>query len=95
MTEAMFQRVLERAEAQAAKKGPAKLPDERTITLYVASHGASMTVGNVVELSLVEGVIEAKNKKGELFLLAVEDVFGASITIEGERATGRKAGFIG
>ena len=79
----------------AGRLGPAKLPDERTITLYVASHGASMTVSNVVELSLVESVIEAKNKKGELFLLAVEDVFAASVAGEGERSLGRKAGFIG
>jgi hypothetical protein len=93
MTEAMFQRVLERAEAQSHKRGPAKLQD-KTVTLYVASHGATMTVSNVTELLLVESILEAKNRKGELFILALEDVYAASVNASDERGP-RKAGFVG
>jgi hypothetical protein len=95
MTEAMYQRVLERAEAQSAKKGPAKLPEDKSITLYVASHGASITVANVVELALSEGIVEARNRKGELFVLDLGDILAAAIHTSDERGTGRRAGFVG
>lgn len=95
MTEAMYQRILERAEAHASKKGPAKLPEEKTITLYVTSHGASITVSNVVEISLADGIVEAKNRKGELFILGLDDILAAAINANDERGTGRRAGFVG
>ncbi len=95
MTEAMFQRVLDRAEAQTQKRGPAKLPEEKALTLYVASYGAAMTVTNIVELSLVEGVVEAKNKKGEIYLLSLETLIAASISAGDDKGGMRRAGFIG
>ncbi|MBM4357485.1 MAG: hypothetical protein FJ096_05170 [Deltaproteobacteria bacterium] len=95
MTEAMYLRVLERAEAQTPKKGPAKLPEDRTITLYVAGNGASITVANVVELALADGIIEARNRKGELFVLGLADVLAAAVHTSDERGTGRRAGFVG
>lgn len=95
MTESMYQRVLERAEAQTPKKGPAKLPEDRTITLYVASNGASITIANVIELGLFEGMIEAKNRKGEQFILGLDNVVAAAIHTSDERGTGRRAGFVG
>lgn len=95
MTEAMFQRVLERAEAQTPKKGPAKLPEEKTMTLYVASQGASISVAHVVEVALADGIVEARNRKGELFVLSLGDVLAAAIQTSDERGTGRRAGFVG
>ncbi len=95
MTDAMYQRMLERAEAQTPKKGPAKLPDEKTITLYVATQGASITVSNVIELVLSDGIVEAKNRKGELFILALADVLAAAIHANDDRGAGRRAGFVG
>lgn len=95
MTEAMYQRMLERAEAHAGKKGPAKLPEEKSITLYVTAHGASITVANVIELSEADGIVEAKNRKGELFILALDDILAAAIQASDERGTGRRAGFVG
>ena len=95
MTDAMYQRMLERAEAQSSKKGPSKLPDEKTITLYVTSHGTSITVSNVIELALSEGIVEAKNRKGELFIHGLGDILAAAINANDERGAGRRAGFVG
>ncbi len=95
MTEAMYQKLLARAEATTPKRGPSKLPEGTTATLYAASQGASLTVAQIVELSLVEGVVEAKNKKGETFLIALDHVFGASLASTEDRGAGRKAGFVG
>jgi hypothetical protein len=95
MTEAMYLRVLERAEAQTPKKGPAKLPEEKSMTLYVASNGASITVAHVVELSLADGIVEARNRKGEWFVLALADILAAAVHTSDERGTGRRAGFVG
>lgn len=95
MTESMYQRILERADAQSAKKGPAKLPEEKSITLYIGSHGASITVANVIELALADGIVEARNRKGELFVLGLGDVLAAAIQTSDDRGTGRRAGFVG
>ncbi len=95
MTEAMFQRAIDRAEASNPKRGPAKLPEGKTLTLYLASYGAAMTITNVVEVSLVEGIVEAKNKKGELYIVALENLIAASINAGDEKGGARKAGFVG
>lgn len=95
MTEAMYQRILERSEAQTPKKGPSKLPEDKSITLYLASHGGSITVANVVELSNADGIVEARNRKGELFILALEDILAAAVNTNDERGAGRRAGFMG
>lgn len=95
MTGEMFQKVLAKAEASGSAAEGASLPDGRTLTLYVASNGASMTVADVVALRLDDGVVEAENKKGVCHFVAVEDVFAASIKSEGDGKASRKAGFRG
>ena len=95
MTSDMFNTVLAKAEATTAKRGPATLPDGKTLTLYVANNGASMSVGNLIATRLVGDVVEARNKKGELYLFALVDVYAASIRSEGDGDASRKAGFVG
>ncbi|MSP24814.1 MAG: hypothetical protein EXR75_06530 [Myxococcales bacterium] len=94
MTEAMFQKLLSRAGATTPKRGPSKLPEGTTATLYAAADGASLTVAQVVEVSLADGIVEAKNKKGEIYLLGLEHVFSVSLSGTDERGAGRKAGFV-
>jgi hypothetical protein len=95
MTEKMFEALLARSEATASKRGPATLPEGRTITLYVGRAGAALQIPRVAELRLQEALVEARNHKGELFLVALEDVYAASISAEGEGGGLRKAGFVG
>jgi hypothetical protein len=95
MTEAMFKAVLERAEARKSDDGVV-LPEGRTLTLYAAHDGTSLQVTRVTGLRLDAGIVEARDAKGETFLLSLEDVFAASVTGDAtNKKTGRKAGFLG
>ena len=95
MTGEMFQKVLAKAEASGSAADGAKLPEGRTLTLYVANNGASMTVGDVVSVKLDDDAVEAENKKGVCHILALADVYAASVKSEGEGNASRKAGFRG
>ncbi len=96
MTEKMFKTLLAKAEATSSKRGPASLPTGKTLSLYVAANGASMSVNKVTHIRLEGDVVEATNNKGELFLFALENLYAASISgAAGPSAAARKAGFLG
>ncbi len=96
MIEKMFKSLLAKAEATTSKRGPAVLPSGKTITLYVANNGASMSVNKVVSLRLDGDMVEATNNKGELFFFALADLYAASVSgAMGDGAAARKAGFLG
>jgi hypothetical protein len=96
MTEAMFKAVVQRAEGRKTDDGVVSLPEGRTLTLYAAHDGTSLQVARVTTLSLVDGIVEARDVKGELFLLSLEDVFAASVAGDANhKKAGRKAGFLG
>jgi hypothetical protein len=95
MTEEMLRAVLETAEAKSDKEGWATLPEGRSLTLYAAHNGASLTVAKVGALRVAQGIVRAKSAKGQLFLLALEDVFAAALDGAAESASARKAGFLG
>jgi hypothetical protein len=96
MTETMYTTVLEKAECKKSKDGTAELPEGRTLTLYVAHDGSSMSVSRLTSLRLGQGgIIEARDAKGELYLVSIEDVYAASISGGGSKTgLSRKAGFI-
>ena len=94
MTEAMFDAVLTKAECTKDDKGVSRLPDGRTLTLYLARDGTQLAVSKVVALRLDQTLIETEDEKGESFLLSLEDLFAASVSGAGSSAS-RKAGFIG
>ncbi len=82
------------AAAQAKKDDQGWLvPAEgRQLTLYVASNGASLNVGRVEALQAEGKLLRARTVKGELYVLALEDVFAAAV--ETPSSSGRKAGFV-
>jgi hypothetical protein len=94
MTGDMFQAAMDAAGCKAAK-GLYKLPDERFLTLYAAHDGVSLTVTRVIEVDLKDGQLLAENHKGEVFVLALDDVFAASVSGAKDAPAGRKAGFLG
>lgn len=67
------------------------VPEERTITLHLASAGTTLSVSKASRLKLEGKILYAETLSGDLFVLALADVFAASI--EGGKKTGRKAGF--
>ncbi len=95
MTETMYTSLLNKAEAKKNKSGEAELPEGRTMTLYLAHEGCSMSVSRLVSLRLEqEGVIEARDTKGETYVLSLGDVFAGSIQGGSKDAPVRKAGFL-
>lgn len=94
MTDDMLSAVLDTAGAKTSKDGESRLPQGGTMTLYAAHNGVSLTVTKIESLRRTDGVVRAKNLKGETFVLAVDDLFAAAV--EGGSSNdggGRKAGF--
>ena len=91
MTEEHFNALLTAAEAKREERGFA-LPEGRSLTLYVACNGASLTVSRVQAAKLEKGLIHAQTAKGERYVVALEHCFGGSI--DAPPTGGRKAGFL-
>lgn len=97
MTEEMFHAVLDKAGCSKGDGGRMELPEGSTMTLYVAHDGTQLQVSRVNAVAQRGDIVETHNAKGETFLLALEDLFAASI-VGGEGkdgGAGRKAGFLG
>jgi hypothetical protein len=95
MTDEMLRGVLDAAQAKTDKDGWEALPEGRTITLYTAHDGVSLNVGKVESVRIGSGVLRARTTKGEVFFLALGEVFAAAIDGAGTASSGRKAGFLG
>ena len=94
MTETMYAALLDKAEAKKNKGGEAELPEGRTLTLYVAHQGCSMSVSRLVAVRLgKDSVLEARSNKGETYLLSLDDIFAGSIAGGSKDAATRTAGF--
>jgi hypothetical protein len=91
MTEEHLHAILELLSTRTDKEGWSSLSEGRTITLYAAHDGVQLTVARVEAVALKGGLVRARTNKGELYLLALEDVFAAAA--EGTATQTRKAGF--
>ena len=93
MTEEQLFAVLKAANAKAdSKDGYHVLPDGATLSLYVAKGGASLNVSKIEAIKVDGAMVLAKTKK-ELFFVAREDVFGASLESPAPGQPARRAGF--
>jgi hypothetical protein len=92
MTEEHLTALLATAEAKKDSQGWAKTPEGRLITLYVASGGAALSVSRIDAVRVKGSLLEARTVKGETYLVAVADVYAASV--DAPVASGRKAGFV-
>ncbi|MBW2455360.1 MAG: hypothetical protein JRI68_12650 [Deltaproteobacteria bacterium] len=95
MTKDMFATILARAECKTRDDGGADLPEGKTLTLYLSRDGTSLQVSRVVEMKLDSGIVEAATHKGEMFLVALDDLFAASVSGGSKSTKARKAGFLG
>jgi hypothetical protein len=95
MTDTMLQAILDEVQAKS-ENGERILPDGRRCTLYVSHDGVGLTVAKVESIRIGDGLLRAKNDKGEIYVVALQDLFAASIdSAGGTSSSGRKAGFIG
>ena len=94
MTEAMLVTILD--EVQAKREGAEHvMPEGRRVTLYAAHAGVGLTVGKVASMRIANGLVRARNDKGETYVVAVDDVYAASVEAGSAGPSARKAGFIG
>jgi len=83
-------------EASGAKKdgeGFFLSPEGKLFTLYVSANGASLSVQRIEAIREEQGLVRARTKKGELFVLALQDVYAGAVE-ETQGASARKAGFV-
>lgn len=95
MNDVMLKATLAAAGAKSSDKGLATMPDGRALTLYAGHDGVSLTISKLEKIEVREGIIHATNAKGEVFLVALADVFATAIDGGTAAAAARKAGFLG
>jgi hypothetical protein len=83
--------VLELISAKTEKDGWSVFPDGRGLTLYAAHDGVQLAVPRVEAIAVKSGLLRARTSKGELYVLALEDVF--AVAAEATPTQARKAGF--
>jgi hypothetical protein len=94
MTGPMLLSILDELRAKIVE-GEHVLGEGRRITLYAAHDGVQLTVAKVEAVRVAGGLVRARNDKGELYLLELEDLFAASVDAGEKSSSGRKAGFLG
>jgi hypothetical protein len=85
--------ILTLCEASAADNGFRELPNKTTLSLYLAKAGVGLTVAQIEAINIKGSTIQARTTKGDLYVVALEDVFGANIEGRMQAKTPRKAGF--
>jgi hypothetical protein len=91
MTEEHLTALLTIAEAKKDDKGFLRAAEGRHLSFYVASSGASLTVGKIEAVKVEKHLVQARTVRGETYVIALEDVFAGSV--EQPASAGRKAGF--
>jgi hypothetical protein len=91
MTQEHLTAILEILSAKSEKDGWSTFSDGRGLTLYAAHDGVQLTVARVEGVAVKGGLLRARTARGEMYLLALEDVFAAAA--EAAPMNARKAGF--
>jgi hypothetical protein len=92
MTQEHWAALVEASGAKKDDKGFLAPPEGKLLTLYVSSGSATLSVQRIEAVRAEAGLIHARTKKGELFVLALEDVFAGAV--EETQGSSRKAGFV-
>jgi hypothetical protein len=92
MTQDHLAAILEQASAKLDKDGWSNVAEGRLLTLHAAHDGVQLTVPRVEALAVKGGIVRARTVKGEVFVLALDDLCAAAT--EAGATTPRKAGFI-
>jgi hypothetical protein len=93
MTQEHLAALIEASGAKKDDQGFLAPPEGKLLTLYVASGAATLSVQRIEALRTEAGLVHARTKKGELFILALQDVFAGAVE-ESQGSSSRKAGFV-
>ena len=92
MNQEQLSSILDQLSAKVDKDGWSLLADGRSLSLYVAHGGVQLTVGRVEAVMVKAGSLRVRTAKGEVYYLALDDVFAASV--DAAPAQARKTGFL-
>lgn len=92
MDKAHLATIIGMAGGKEGADGFSELPDGKSITWYVAHAGASMNISKSSSCKLDGALLIVRNLKGELYVVELADVYGASIE-GGSSSPARRAGF--
>ncbi|RYZ08831.1 MAG: hypothetical protein EOO73_05915 [Myxococcales bacterium] len=92
MTLEHFAALIEASGAKKDDSGFFASPEGKVLTLYVSSGSATLSVQRIEAVRQEQGLVHAKTKKGELFVLSLQDVFAGAV--EETQGSTRKAGFV-
>ena len=91
MTQEHLSAILDILSAKSDKDGWSTFSEGRGVTLYAAHDGVQLTVARVEAVAVKSGILRARTSKGEIYIIALEDVFAAAAEAAATQA--RKAGF--
>jgi hypothetical protein len=92
MTQEHWAALVEASGAKKDDKGFLAPPEGKLLTLYLSSGSASLSVQRIEAVRLEQGLVHARTKKGEVFVLALQDIFAGAV--EETQGSSRKAGFV-
>jgi hypothetical protein len=92
MTQEHWAALVEASGAKKDEKGFLVPPEGKLLTLYVSSGSSTLSVQRIEAVRLEQGLVHARTKKSELFVLALQDVFAGAV--EETQGSSRKAGFV-
>ena len=92
MTKQHLEALLAAAGAKTGSDGWANVEEGRSMTFYIASAGASLTVGRVEAVRATGDLLYTRSVRNEQFVLNLADVFAGAV--DGPREGARKAGFV-
>ncbi len=75
------------------EKGFRELPQKTTLSFYLAKNAVGLTVANVEAIALRGTQVQARTTKGDLYVIALDDIFAVNIEGRAQAKSVRRAGF--
>ena len=85
--------LIEASGAKKDEKGYLAPPEGKLLTLYLSSGSSTLSVQRIEAVRQEQGLVHARTKHGELFGLALADIFAGAVE-ETQGSSTRKAGFV-
>lgn len=92
MTQEHLSALCAAGEAKKNDQGFLELSEGRSLTLYVASGGSTLSISRVEALKLDGTLLHARTVKGEHYVVALADAFAGSV--DAPPSSAKKAGFV-
>jgi hypothetical protein len=85
--------ILKTAGSKPDKEGWCPLGEGSTMTIYLASNGATLTIARIESVKLDGDMVFARTPKREMFLFSRKDIFAIALDGGAVGQPARRAGF--